>query len=53
MGFLRNIGAVELIVIALVIILFFGGKKIPELVRGITDAMREFKSASKDDSSDE
>lgn len=42
-----NIGTSELIVIALVLLLLFGGKKLPELARGIGDAIREFKKASK------
>lgn len=46
---LSGIGTPELIVIFLVLLLLFGGKKIPELVRGLTDSMREFKKASKED----
>ena len=38
-------GGSEWIVIILVAILFFGGKKIPELMRGIGKGMREFKDA--------
>jgi len=38
-------GGSEWIVIILVAILFFGGKKIPELMRGIGNGMREFKDA--------
>jgi sec-independent protein translocase protein TatA len=43
-----NIGAPELIVIALVLLLLFGGKKLPELARGVGDAIREFKKAAKE-----
>lgn len=46
---MRNIGTVEIIVIAIVLIILFGGKKIPELVRGIGEAIREFKRGSKED----
>lgn len=37
----------ELIVIVLIIILLFGGKKIPELMRGIGKGIREFNDAKK------
>jgi sec-independent protein translocase protein TatA len=37
----------HLILIILVIVLLFGGKKIPELMRGIGQGMKEFKKASK------
>lgn len=46
---LGNLGSTELIVIGLVLLLLFGGKKLPELSRGIGDAMREFKKAAKED----
>ena len=45
---LGNIGTTELIVIALVLLLLFGGKKLPELARGAGDAMREFRKATKE-----
>ncbi|NLL28314.1 MAG: twin-arginine translocase TatA/TatE family subunit [Bacteroidales bacterium] len=41
------IGTTEIIVIVLVILLLFGGKKIPELMRGLGRGVREFKKASK------
>ena len=41
----QNIGAGELLVIALVITLLFGGKKLPELARGLGEASREFRKA--------
>ena len=37
------IGTTEIIVIAIVILLLFGGKKIPELMRGLGKGMRSFK----------
>lgn len=44
----QNIGTTEWIIIAVVILLLFGGKKIPEFFKGIGEAVREFKKASKD-----
>ncbi len=39
----------EIIVVVLVVLLLFGGRKIPELMRGIGQGMKEFKKASKDE----
>lgn len=47
---LRGIGTTELIIIAVILLLLFGGKKLPELGRGIGDAIKEFKKATKSDS---
>lgn len=44
---LSNIGAPELIAIGVVLLFLLGGKKIPELAKGVADAIREFKVASK------
>ena len=44
---LKNIGTTELIIIAVILLLLFGGKKLPELGRGIGDAIKEFKKAAK------
>ncbi|MBM3184836.1 MAG: twin-arginine translocase TatA/TatE family subunit [Bacteroidota bacterium] len=44
---LGAIGAPEIIVILVIVLLFFGGKKIPELMRGLGQGMKEFKDASK------
>ncbi len=41
------IGPQEVIVIALIILLLFGGKKIPELMKGLGKGIKEFKDASK------
>ena len=43
-----NIGAPELFIIVLVVIVFFGSKKIPELMRGLGKGIREFKDATGD-----
>jgi TatA/E family protein of Tat protein translocase len=44
--FLESIGTGEVLVIVFVIIIFFGGKKIPEMARVIGKGMREFKAAA-------
>lgn len=43
MLFLGNLGGGEIIIIALVILLLFGGKKIPELMRGLGKGVKSFK----------
>ena len=42
---LRQIGPMELLVILLVALLLFGGKKIPEIARGLGKGIRDFKSS--------
>lgn len=44
-----KIGLTEIILILLVVVLLFGGRKIPELMKGIGQGMKEFKKASKYD----
>jgi len=46
MGFLQNIGTTEVVIVAVLILVLFGGKKIPEFIRGLADAIREFKKNS-------
>jgi sec-independent protein translocase protein TatA len=43
-----NLGAMEIILIVLVILILFGAKKIPELAQGVGKGMREFKKALND-----
>jgi len=42
-------GPWEIVIIVLVVILIFGGRKIPELMRGLGQGMKEFKNATKED----
>ena len=49
---MANLGMAEIIVIALILILLFGGKKIPEFFKGLGQSITEFKKASKDDEKD-
>lgn len=44
-----NFGATEILLILVVVVLLFGGKKIPELMKGVGQGMKEFKKASKYD----
>jgi sec-independent protein translocase protein TatA len=50
--FIQNIGIGGTVLIVLALILLFGGKKIPELMRGLGQGMKEFKDATKEDSTD-
>lgn len=52
MNLLNNflvVGPWQWVIIGLAIILLFGGKKIPELMRGLGSGIKEFKDASKDE----
>lgn len=42
-----RLGPTEIILIVLVVVLLFGGKKIPELMKGLGNGINEFKKASK------
>ena len=46
--FLGNLGTGEIIIIAIIVLLLFGGKKIPELMRGLGKGVSEFKKGVKD-----
>ena len=43
------IGAPQIILIVVVVLLLFGGKKIPELMKGLGGGIKEFKKASQED----
>lgn len=43
------IGWPQIVLIAVVVLLLFGGRKIPELMRGLGSGIKEFKDASKED----
>ena len=47
--FIGNLGAGEIIVIALIVLLLFGGRKIPELMKGIGRGIRSFKEGARGD----
>ena len=45
--FLGNLGTGEIVIIAIVVLLLFGGKKIPELMKGISKGVKNFKDGVK------
>jgi len=45
----QNLGTTELLIIAAVLLVLFGGKKLPELSRGVADSIREFRKAARED----
>ncbi len=47
------IGSTELIIIVVIVLLLFGGKKIPELMRGLGKGVKEFKDASAEENKKE
>ena len=47
--FLGIVGPWQIVLIVAVVVLLFGGKKIPELMRGLGGGVKEFKNAMKDE----
>jgi sec-independent protein translocase protein TatA len=47
------VGVWQIVVIVLLVLLLFGGRKIPELMRGVGQGMQEFKKATADHSDDD
>jgi sec-independent protein translocase protein TatA len=48
LAFVGGLGGWEILLIVLVLVIFFGAKKIPELARGLGRGIREFKDATKE-----
>ncbi len=46
-----RIGLTEILIIVGIVLLLFGGKKIPELMKGLGSGIKEFKNAAKDEQS--
>ena len=46
---MRQIGSLELLIILGIAVLLFGGKKIPEIAKGLGEGIRNFKTAVKDE----
>ena len=51
--FIGNMGPWQLAIIALAILLLFGGKRIPELMKGLGSGIKEFKKGLKDEDESE
>lgn len=47
--FLGEVGPMQIVLVLAIILLLFGGKKIPELMKGLGSGVKEFKNAAKDD----
>jgi sec-independent protein translocase protein TatA len=50
--FLGMVGPWQIAIIVVLVLLMFGGKKIPELMKGLGGGIKEFKNASKEDKED-
>lgn len=48
LAFIGGLGVPEILLIAMVVLLFFGGKKIPEMMRGLGKGVRSFKEGMND-----
>ncbi len=53
MGFLRNIGPLEIILILVIILIVFGVGKLPEIGSGVGKAIKEFKNSVGTDKKDD
>lgn len=51
--FLGMIGLPQVIIIVVVVLLLFGGRKIPELMKGLGSGIKEFKKATKEEDKEE
>ena len=48
-----NLGPTELIIVLVIIVVLFGGAKLPQLAKGLGEGIREFKKAQRDIASDD
>ena len=53
LGIFLVIGPMQIVLIVVVVLLLFGGKKIPELMRGLCSGIKDFKDASKEEEKEE
>ncbi len=52
MPFIGNLGPTELIIVLLIVLLLFGGAKLPALAKGLGQSVKEFKKAAKEGDDD-
>ncbi len=48
-----SFGTTEIVVVSIILLAIFGGKKIPEFIKGLTAGIKEFRSASKEEVKEE
>jgi sec-independent protein translocase protein TatA len=53
LGFIGSLGTGEILVILAIVLLLFGGRKIPDLARGLGEGIRNFRSSLREDGSEE
>ncbi len=53
LGFIGGLGMPEIIVIVLVLVIFFGAKRLPELAKGMGQGIKEFKKATREVNADD
>lgn len=46
------VGGTQVVIILIVVLLLFGGRKIPELMKGLGNGIKEFKNATKEDANE-
>lgn len=51
--FLGMVGPWQIAIVVVLVLLLFGGKKIPELMRGLGSGIKEFKDASKEEENED
>lgn len=49
LNMLNNIGLTEILVVSAVLLVLFGGKRLPEFAKGLSEAIKEFRNAFKED----
>ena len=53
LGFIGSLGGAEIFVILIIVLLLFGGRKIPELAKGLGEGIKNFRSSMQGDEKDD